>query len=176
MKFAQVGYGSQGQGAGREGEGFTYLVSDTVRTGQTLTPVVKHAGNGKIFVTTGVVLTKGIKSAKGTVSTVDGKVLTQDDITRAYTGKELGVSKKRGIGGKFEQEKSYHDWDNNYIVGQGELERRAKSVAVYNKEQLDKGKQSEFSEGKATQAAIDELSKYETYEDYMARTQKRSDK
>ena len=35
-KFAQVGYGSQGQGLGRTTDGYTYVVYDNV-TGATLT-------------------------------------------------------------------------------------------------------------------------------------------
>ena len=158
MKFAQVGYGSMGQGVNRtNGEGYTYLVEDNVKMGAKLTPVVKHTKSQTMFVTTGVV----IDEPKNTFDTVIGKsgVITQDELTRAYTARQLGVYGSRGKGGKFAKEESYHDENGNYVLSNKELEMRAKSVAVYEKEQRDKGKLPEWSEGKATERAMDELGK-----------------
>ena len=35
-KFALVGYGSDGRGVGRTEQGYTYVVNDNVRTGDTI--------------------------------------------------------------------------------------------------------------------------------------------
>ncbi len=59
MKFAQVGYGHDGRGSGKEGAGYTYLVNDNVRAQDKLQPVVRHYGNGALFVTQGKVLATG---------------------------------------------------------------------------------------------------------------------
>lgn len=60
MKFAKVGYGSNGQGLGKTANenpsGYTYLVNDTVRTGDRIQPIATNWKNGKKFATTGKVL------------------------------------------------------------------------------------------------------------------------
>ena len=59
MKFAQVGYGHDGRGSGKDRAGYTYLVNDNVRAQDKLQPVVRHYGNGALFVTQGKVLATG---------------------------------------------------------------------------------------------------------------------
>lgn len=59
MKFAQVGYGHDGRGAGKDKAGYTYIVNDNVRSNDKLQPVVRHYGNGAVFVTEGKVLAAG---------------------------------------------------------------------------------------------------------------------
>ena len=53
-KFALVGYGSDGRGVGRTQQGYTYVVNDNVRTGDTIQPIATSR-KGRKFVTTGVV-------------------------------------------------------------------------------------------------------------------------
>lgn len=86
MKFAQVGYGHDGRG-GEEKGGYTYLVNDSVRSGDILTPVVRHATSKNVFVTTGKVLSKGVKTKMP-------DNVKQDDLTTAYRAKDLGVEQK----------------------------------------------------------------------------------
>lgn len=100
-KFARVGYGSDGRSAGRDEQGYTYVVNDNVRAGDTIQPSVKHYKNGNIFGTTGKVL----GTAKET--SVKGKQLKSQldskgrEAVNAYTGKELGAERQRGQAGKF---------------------------------------------------------------------------
>lgn len=157
MKFAKVGYGSTGEGVNRtNGEGYTYLVEDNVRTGTKLTPVVKHANSGTMFVTTGVVL-----ETNKAADTIIGRsgVITQEELTKAYTERQLGIYGTRGQGGRFVTDKSYHDESGAYVPSGAELQGRALSAAVYEKEQRDKGRLPEWSEGRATERAMDELGK-----------------
>ena len=57
-KFARVGYGHDGRGAGSTGEGYIYVVNDNVRAGDILQPIAHNAHSKKAFVTTGKVLKK----------------------------------------------------------------------------------------------------------------------
>lgn len=170
MKFAQVGYGSQGQGAGEDGEGYTYIVSDNVRTGDTLTPVVKHHKNGKVFITTGQILAKS--STFEGAENKNGDEISEDGLTRAYTGKELGVKRIRGIGGKFKSDRSGRDIiTGDYNTSAYENRARGQSLLKYQQEQAIKGQDVSFSQGKATQKALlsadlQEQEKGGSYEDY----------
>lgn len=119
-KFAQVGYGSQGQGLGSNPDGYTYIVNDNVRTGDKI-QVVSTSSLGKKFGTTAVPLktfsensAKGQKAKVNILSKKDTEVakmldesvsggfitqkdldsLTQGKITRAYSGGELNISRK----------------------------------------------------------------------------------
>ena len=60
MKFAKVGYGSEGQGLGKttneQPAGYTYLVNDNVGAGDRIQPIATNWKSGKKFVTTGKVL------------------------------------------------------------------------------------------------------------------------
>ena len=155
MKFAQVGYGSTGEGVDRQtGEAYTYLVEDNVRVGTRLTPIVKHAKSGEMFVTTGVVL----EESKDEYDLVGASgYITQDELTRAYTSRQLGVYGSRGKGGKFMKETSYTDENGEYVLSKEEQDARALSLAVYEKEQRDKGLKPTYSGGRATTKALDTL-------------------
>ena len=92
-KFAQVGYGSSGQGLGKTTEGYTYVVNDNVRVGQRLQVIsTSHGKVPKKFVTTAVPLTT---YSENSVIGQDKKVKLQSqgvDPTKAYSGGELGAS------------------------------------------------------------------------------------
>lgn len=94
-KFALVGYGSDGRGVGTTQQGYTYVVNDNVRTGDTIQPIATSR-KGRKFATTGVV-NHAYKetSVKGQVA----KELAQEngvsDVTRVYSGKELGAQGSR---------------------------------------------------------------------------------
>ena len=120
-KFARVGYGSQGQGLGKNPEGYVYVVNDNVRVGNRI-QVVATSQLGRKFGTTAKVLDKTFSenSVKGQQAKIDvlargnekvermlgesvnDKFLTQKDldllaqgkITSVKSGSELGVSRK----------------------------------------------------------------------------------
>lgn len=119
-KFAQVGYGSQGQGISKNGIGYTYVVNDNVRTGDKIFPVAKHYQSGKVFATTGKVLSRSenLSTEKNLKEQIinqetkkqlkekgylqidkDGKVVDIENVKAgntglnlAYTGKEVGAT------------------------------------------------------------------------------------
>lgn len=103
-KFARVGYGHDGRGAGATGDGYIYLVNDNVRAGDVIQPIAHNKESGRAFVTTGKILKKS--QTANNVSTVadpnsakgqDMKTELDEhgvDATQVYTGKELGVSSK----------------------------------------------------------------------------------
>lgn len=117
-KFARVGYGSQGQGVGKNPDGYTYLVNDNVRVGDRI-QVVATSSRGNKFGTTAVPLSthgqgtvKGQEAQIAAISHGDKRVaemlssstregfITQADldrmggITKVYSGKELGIERK----------------------------------------------------------------------------------
>ena len=117
-KIALVGYGSRGQGVGKTEQGYAYIVNDNVRTGDKIQPVatsvrgrkfvrtgdkiqpVATSVRGRKFVTTGVVnhsykqtTAKG-QEAKQQYDQNHDPSKTQE-ITKAYTGKELGATGSR---------------------------------------------------------------------------------
>lgn len=148
MKFAKVGYGTEGQGVQRKGDasGYTYLVEDTTRKGDKLTPIVRHYHSQKLFVTTGKVLSTG----GGKPDESDEKTLT-----KAYTQRQLGIYGERGIGGKYQAtEGSYHAETGDYVPSTREQKARALSIAV-EAEQKNLG-ESAFS-GKQTAKAMKTL-------------------
>ena len=87
MKFAQVGYGSDGRAAGEDGKGFTYVVNDNVRTGDTISPVVRHYKSGTLFATTGKIVStaKTLETRKGQeiAEHLDEKEIPKDQLTQA---------------------------------------------------------------------------------------------
>ena len=179
-KFAQVGYGSQGQGAGKSGTGYTYIVNDNVRAGDTIQPVVTHATSGKVFVTTGKTLstTKNLSNErtlkqeimnneakkqlkeKGYIRiTEDGRVENVESvragdtgIKQAYTGKELGV---KGFRGRTQQEQAKTDqyYDGEKPQTKYTQEVRAGNIAM----QMKKDPNTQLS--KNAQELFDEYSK-----------------
>lgn len=102
-KFALVGYGSKGEGVGKNApNGYTYVVNDNVRTDDLIQPIATSS-RGRKFVTTGKVRNAyNETSAKGK----ELKVQTEEnlakgenkkyasEISRAYSGKELTGGKK----------------------------------------------------------------------------------
>lgn len=130
-KFAQVRYGSQGQGPqNRPNDTYTYVVNDNVRT-QDKIQVVSTSKKGNKFATTALTMhTYKENSVKGQNAKVDvlargdkgitkaieqdiksGKItqsqLTQmakDVSTQSYTGKELGMSQKGVSKNQYQQD------------------------------------------------------------------------
>lgn len=94
-KFALVGYGSDGRGVGRTQQGYTYVVNDNVRTGDTIQPIATSR-KGRKFATTGVV---NHAYKETSVKGQEAKELAQEngasDVTRVYSGKELGAQGSR---------------------------------------------------------------------------------
>ena len=94
-KFALVGYGSDGRGVGRTQQGYTYVVNDNVRTGDTIQPIATSR-KGRKFATTGVV---NHAYKETSVKGQGAKTLAQEngasDVTRVYSGKELGAQGSR---------------------------------------------------------------------------------
>lgn len=96
-KFAKVGYGSQGQGLGKTENGYTYIVNDNVRTGDMLQPVATSRA-GRKFVTTGKVRHAYKEtSVKGQNAKQEAQENGVGEITKAYTGKEVGASGSRYV-------------------------------------------------------------------------------
>lgn len=94
-KFALVGYGSDGRGVGTTQQGYTYVVNDNVRTGDTIQPIATSR-KGRKFVTTGVV-NHAYKetSRKGQEAKQSSQENGASDVTRVYSGKELGAQGSR---------------------------------------------------------------------------------
>ena len=94
-KFALVGYGSDGRGVGTTQQGYTYVVNDNVRTGDTIQPIATSR-KGRKFATTGVV---NHAYKETSVKGQGAKTLAQEngasDVTRVYSGKELGAQGSR---------------------------------------------------------------------------------
>ena len=94
-KFALVGYGSDGRGVGTTQQGYTYVVNDNVRTGDTIQPIATSR-KGRKFATTGVV---NHAYKETSVKGQGAKELSQEngasDVTRVYSGKELGAQGSR---------------------------------------------------------------------------------
>lgn len=94
-KFALVGYGSDGRGIGTTQQGYTYVVNDNVRTGDTIQPIATSR-KGRKFATTGVV---NHAYKETSVKGQGAKELAQEngvnDVTRVYSGKELGAQGSR---------------------------------------------------------------------------------
>lgn len=90
-KFALVGYGSDGRGVGRTQQGYTYVVNDNVRTRDIIQPIATSR-KGRKFVTTGMV-NHAYKdtTVKGQEAKSEAQKNGANEITRAYSGKELGA-------------------------------------------------------------------------------------
>ena len=161
-KIARVGYGSEGQGVGKNPKGYTYLVNDNVRVGDRI-QVVATSVKGNKFGTTAVPLsTHGENTVKGKEAKIDALAsgdkelagelrrqiapreldkMAQGAVTQSYTGKELGLE-RRGMtelgynqavrGGNLKQNK----------IGEGEMTTKAKeSFDSYSAKFMNKGEQ-----------------------------------
>lgn len=125
-KFAQCGYGSKGQGVGKTGEGYTYVVNDNVRTGDIIQVISTSRANRK-FATTAVPLhTYKESTVKGQEARQKAVDATGNEPTKSYTGKELGVT-----GSKRVQDKNIIGGDNKQ--SQYTLQTRAGNIAQYMK-------------------------------------------
>ena len=99
-KIAIVGYGSSGQGIGKDGEGYTYVVNDNVKVGQRLQVIAtSHGKVPKKFVTTAVpnkTFNENSVVGKEEMRTLKENLSTKGkeniDFTKAYSGGELGAS------------------------------------------------------------------------------------
>lgn len=97
-KFANITYGTKG-----DTEQYTYIVNDSVRTGDFIHPSVKHPKSGKVYGTTGIIQS----TAKETSKT--GQKIKQEmqskgaEPTKAYTGKEVGAKRGQTETGAFEK-------------------------------------------------------------------------
>lgn len=112
MKFAQVGYGHDGRGDGKDGVGYTYVVNDNVRVGQQIGIAVKHVKSKKIFGTTGQVLEthKNLEGGKVSDSLKDNlQRMLEEKGENAFvvtrTSREMGLPRQRGSRGTFEADK-----------------------------------------------------------------------
>lgn len=93
-KFAKCGYGSRGQGLGKTTDGYTYVVNDNVRTGDTI-QVIATSSKGNKFATTAVPLhTYKETSKKGQLAKQQSLEKGKEPI-EVYSGKELGVTGSR---------------------------------------------------------------------------------
>ena len=157
MKFAQIGYGSDGRGAGKSGDGYTYLVNDNIRKEQILQVIAhSHGERKRAFPTTGQVLTvhkNEPKNAKGeTVIIPEDK---QDNLTTAYDQRQLGVSvglssKERVAQARFNALSIYNAKELGGLTG----EEAADKIAITG--------------GTKTERLMSEG--YESYDKYIART------
>ena len=126
-KFAQCGYGSQGQGLGKTTDGYTYVVNDNVRTGDVI-QVVATSRIGNKFATTAVPLhTYKENSAKGQLAKQEVQSKGKD-VTASYTGKELGAQGSRAtkpLG------------DGHRSISEYSMETRAGNLAMYKQQYPD---------------------------------------
>lgn len=140
-KFAQVGYGSNGEGTGQQGTGYTYVVNDNVRTGDIINPSVIHYSSKKIFATTGKVISRATKlenmqvkdaetgklinTGKVIAETLKDKGLTEQDLADVKTGKEVGLQRQRTAKGTFAQSKKV---DGTYVASEYEQAVRGANI------------------------------------------------
>lgn len=114
-KIARVGYGSMGQGVGNNPDGYTYVVNNSVNVGDKI-QVIATSSKGRKFGTTAVPLSthgentvkgkqakidalsngdRGVSGfLKGTINQADLDRMASQSVTRAYSGKDLGISRK----------------------------------------------------------------------------------
>lgn len=130
VKFAKVGYGSDGRGLGKTTDGYTYVVNDNVRAQDIIYPSAYNIPAKRIIGTTGRVLS----TAKET--SVKGQKIRQEldsggadgnkaPISPAYamTTKEAGAKPERGKTGRFDA------GQNGTVTAQGEQARKANVAA-----------------------------------------------
>lgn len=121
-KFAQCGYGSQGQGLGKTTDGYTYVVNDNVRTGDKI-QVIATSKKGNKFATTAVPLhTYKETSAKGQIAKQQVQEKTGKEPTQSYSGRELGVQGSRA---------TQPLGDGKRTISEYAQETRAGNIAMY---------------------------------------------
>lgn len=142
-KFAQVGYGREGEGGVNDEHpnGYTYVVNDNVRMGDIINPSVVHYGSNTIFATTGKVLSRATKlenmqvrdpktnklvnTGKTIAETLKAKGLTEQDLANVKTGKEVGLQRQRTAKGTFAQSKKV---DGTYVASEYEQAVRGANI------------------------------------------------
>lgn len=129
-KFAQCGYGSQGQGLGTTNDGYTYVVNDNVRTGDRI-QVISTSRKGNKFATTAVPLhtykensVKGQKAKQEAITSMENRG-QKGEILQSYSGKELGVQ-----GSKATQPLG----DGKRTISEYAQETRAGNIAMYKQQ------------------------------------------
>jgi hypothetical protein len=124
-KFAQCGYGSQGQGLGKTTDGYTYVVNDNVRTGDKI-QVIATSKSGNKFATTAVSLhTYKETSKKGQIAKQQAQERTGKDPTQSYSGKELGIQASKA---------TQPLGDGKRTISQYAQETRAGNIAMYKQQ------------------------------------------
>lgn len=170
-KLALVGFGTgskdsknhgKNDGLGPHGTGYTYVVNDNVRTGDRLNPVVLHRNKKTVFVTTGrvVATAKNTSTEKGQemMERQDGEQMDESDLTKIYTGKELGLSGERANNGKFVAEgRSTHDEKGNYIVGRREAAARGGNIMEY---EMNRGLKGDEQISEKAQGEVETFKSY----------------
>ena len=123
-KFAQCGYGSQGQGLGSTTDGYTYVVNDNVRTGDKI-QVIATSKKGNKFATTAVPLhTYKETSKKGQLAKQQSLQKGKEPID-VFSGKELGVqgsSATQPLG------------DGKRSISEYAMATRAGNIAIYKQQ------------------------------------------
>ena len=156
-KFAQVGYGSKGDGIGKTENGYIYVVNDNVRTGATIYPSVIHAKSGKIFGTTGKVL--GTTKQR---TTETEKLEDQGKMAYIETGKQMGIQHVRGKEPgqwlpTFQKDKGTHDpVTGEYKAGIYEMASRGGNILL-------RQQQNAMAEISQSQKATKALETFESY-------------
>lgn len=122
-KFAQCGYGSKGEGVGKNPDGYTYVVNDNVRTGDII-QVISTSQRGRKFATTAVPLhTYKETSKKGQLAKQDAMSKNGGkELTESYTGKEVGAEGSRStkpLG------------DGHRTISEYSMSTRAGNIAMY---------------------------------------------
>lgn len=96
-KIALCGYGHAAQSLAKGGEEYAYVVNDNVNVGDVLQVVATNWKSGKKFATTASpVETHRENSVDGQVIKQAVEEYTGEDLTKAYSGKELGVKGFKG--------------------------------------------------------------------------------
>lgn len=149
-KFAQCGFGSQGQGLGNTTDGYTYVVNDNVRTGDKIQVVAtSHGKNPKKFVTTAVPLhTYKENTEKGQEAREEAIENTGAEPTQVYSGKELGA-----IGSKATKPLG----DGHRTISEYSMATRAGNMAKYMQQHPEWGSKSQWTD--KAQETFDSYSK-----------------
>lgn len=145
-KFAKCGYGSQGQGMGPFNHGYTYIVNDNVRTGDVIQVAATNRWSKKKFGTTAQIKDQRLYSEntlKGQLAKQEVESLTGKEATRAYSGPELGISRK-GLTQQQYREQVRGGNLNEYIEKnpEAQLTKNAqKTFDEYSQQFMNKGEQ-----------------------------------
>lgn len=163
-KIARVGYGSLGQGVGNNPDGYTYVVNNSVNVGDRI-QVIATSSKGRKFGTTAVplsthgentvkgkqakidALSSGDRSVsgflKGTINQADLDRIASQSVTRAYSGRNLGISRKGLTQEQYRQEVrggSLKQYVNK--VGEVPMSDKAKeNFDSYSAKYMNKGEQ-----------------------------------